>query len=143
MYMSNESPENPTTLEVTDIGDILLRPGLRPDPTREPLWAHRVTGAFGGRANGGLGCVVESLWRRYTFQREIPVTLTVKNGRWRVGRGAMCTLGQSPAPDGSLSRFLPWDETGKAVREGHLYLLEDGTAMVGYPEHMFWDSFYE
>ena len=59
---------------------------------------------------GRLCCVLGELWQRHTSRDEIPVTVSVKNGRWRVGRGAMCTLGRSPAPKGSLRRFLPWDE---------------------------------
>eukprot|EP00904_Undaria_pinnatifida_P010417 jgi/Undpi1/6505/HiC_scaffold_20.g08984.m1 len=139
-YLSNLSRKKPTTMEVTAIGDVLLSPGLYPDHQHEPLWAHRVTETFGGRANGGLGCAVEDWWQRHVMGHEIPVMLSVKNGRWRVGRGMMCTLGQSPAPKGSLRRFLPWDDRGKAVREGSLYLLDDDTFIITFGQNLLWDS---
>lgn len=139
-YMSNLCPENPTTMTVTVIGDILLSPGLYPDRNQDPLWAYRMIGSFGGLANGGPVCALENWWQRLITGHEIPATLSVKNGRWRVGRGAMCTLGRSPAPEGSLRRFLPWDERGKAVREGTLYLLDDGSAVITWGEHSLWDS---
>ena len=126
-------------MEVTEVGDVLLSPGLFPDRAQDPLWAHRVTATFGGRANGGLGCVLEDLWRRHNSRDEIPVALSVKNGRWRVGRGKMCTLGQSPAPKGSLRRFLPWDERGQAIREGSL-LLENDSAVIASGQTVLWDS---
>ena len=127
-------------MEVTEMGDVLLRAGLFPDRAQDPLWAHRVTRTFGGRANGGLGCVLEELWQRYTSRDEIPVTLSVKNGRWRVGRGPMCTLGRSPAPKGSLRRFLPWDERGQEIREGALFLLEDDSVVIAFGPNVLWDS---
>lgn len=139
-YMSNLDQKKPTTLEVTDLGDIMLSPGLYPDRQQDPLWEHRVTVTFGGRANGGLGCAVEGWWQEHIMGKEIPVMLSVKNGRWRIGRGAMCTLGRSPAPKGSLRRFLPWDERGKAVREGSLYLLDNDTMVITFGQDLLWDS---
>lgn len=97
-YMSNMYPKKPTTLEVTELGDVLLSPGRFPNRALEPLWAYRMTGTFDGRANGGLGCTLEEFWQRHSSRDEIPATLSVKNGRWRVGRGRMCTLGRSLAP---------------------------------------------
>lgn len=139
-YLSNLYPEQPTTLEITEVGDILFSPGLYPDRKQEPLWAHRVTATFAGRANGGLFCALEDFWLEHTSRDEIPVTLSVKNGRWRVGRGMLCTLGRSPAPKGSLRRFLPWDERGREVREGVLFLLEDDSAIIASGQTVLWDS---
>lgn len=134
--------KSPVTLEVTEIGDILLSPGFRPDHTQEPLWAHRATGSFGGFANGGLGCAVEAFWQRIMREEEAPTELSVKNGRWRVGRGWLCTLGRSPAPEGSLRRFLPWDARGSAIRGASLEIMEDGTAVIVSGNAIMWDSFF-
>ncbi|CAN0274018.1 unnamed protein product [Laminaria digitata] len=136
--------KSPFSLEVTEIGDILISPGHKPDRTQEPLWAHRATGSFGGVANGGLICVLEAFFQRVIMSEEEPQTeLSVKNGRWRVGRGRFCTLGQSPAPRGSLRRFIPWDERGSAIRGASLELYEDGTALIVDSEkRVLWDSYW-
>ena len=139
-HLSNLWLHKPTTMEVTEIGDVLLSPGFTPDREQDPLWAHRVMGAFGGRANGGFFCALENWLQRQINGEELQVKLTVKNGRWRVGRGAMCTLGKSPAPEGSLRRFLPWDERGQAMRAASLYLLQDDSAIIAYEQHLFWYS---
>eukprot|EP00904_Undaria_pinnatifida_P010456 jgi/Undpi1/6540/HiC_scaffold_20.g09019.m1 len=139
-HLSNLWLHKPTTMEVTEIGDVLLSPGFTPDREQDPLWAHRVMGAFGGRANGGFFCALENWLQRQINGEELQVKLTVKNGRWRVGRGAMCTLGKSPAPEGSLRRFLPWDERGQAIRAASLYLLQDDSAIIAYEQHLFWYS---
>lgn len=63
MYLSN-SPyqmETSTTLEMTELGGVLVSAGHMPDRTQEPLYAYDETGSFCGRANGCLICVVESL----------------------------------------------------------------------------------
>ncbi|CAM9287371.1 unnamed protein product, partial [Pylaiella littoralis] len=90
-------------LEVTPVGDVVLRRGDLPADSSadEPvLWAHRAVKSFDGKANGGLSCVVESWWERNVNGNRdgIPLHLTVSNGRWRVGRGRFCTVGQSPRP---------------------------------------------
>lgn len=142
--MSNPLYTNePTTLEVTELGDILVSAGPVPDRTQEPLWAYHSTGSFGGRANGGLGCALESLWQRFKGEDDIQVKLSVKNGRWRVGRGAMCTLGRSPAPKGSLRRLLPWDARGRAITKAILRLMQDGTVSISSDGTVFWDSYWD
>lgn len=138
--MSNILEEQPTTFEVTEPGDLLLSPGPFPDRAQDPLWAHRMTGTFGGRAIGGLGCALEDRLQRLTSRDAIPVRLSVKNGRWRVGRGMLCTLGRSPAPKGSFRRFLPWDERGREVREGSLMLLDEASVVITVGEDVVWDS---
>ncbi|CAN0068913.1 unnamed protein product [Ectocarpus sp. 12 AP-2014] len=100
-FLSTAPVVESANLEVTEVGDLILRQGDIPAyPTNpKPLWAHRVTGSVGGTANGGLGCALEAWWERATNGGEdmdVPVHLAVKNGRWRVGRGWMCTLGRSP-----------------------------------------------
>ena len=71
------------------------------------------------------------------------MSLSIKNGRWRVGRGKMCTLARSPAPEGSLRRFLPWDERGKAVIEASLYMVRNGHATIFSGTEVMWSSFLE
>ena len=140
MHRSNLWLHKPTTMEVTEIGGVLLSPGFTPDREQDPLWAHRVMGAFGDRANGGFFGALENWFQRQINGEEIQVKLTVKNGRWRVRRGAMCTLGKSPAPQGSLRRFIPWDERGQAIRAASLYLLQDDSAIIAFEQHLFWYS---
>lgn len=134
--------KSPFTMEVTEIGDLLISPGHRPDRTQEPLWAHRATGSVSGLTNGGLGCVVEAFWHRMMGEEDTEVTLSVKNGRWRVRRGMLCTLGSSPAPEGSFRRFIPGDERGSAIRGAFLQLLEDGTAVIDSADGILWDSYW-
>lgn len=136
-----------TNLEITEIGDILLRPGDLPaySPPGELNWVHRSMGSIGGKANGGLGCVVESWWTSNVRQAdEIPVNLSVKNGRWRIGRGRLCTMGRSPRPAGSwrvfLPGFLPGNARGKALRAASLQLLPGGNVVVASGDDVFWDS---
>lgn len=140
-------------LEINEIGDVLLRRGDLPaypnpaysDPG-EVLLAHRTTGSIGGEANGGLGCTVESWWlRNVRGAEDVPVNLSVKNGRWRVGRGRLCTMGRSPRPAGSwrafLPRFIPGNARGKALRAASLQLLPSGNVVVASGDEVFWDSY--
>ncbi|CAM9929813.1 unnamed protein product, partial [Scytosiphon promiscuus] len=103
--------------------------------------AHRATGSSGGDPNGGLGCALQSFWETLgsSSREDVPVHLTVKNGRWRVGRSALCTLGQSPKPAGSWRRHLPWDARGQAIKAASLEL-RDGTLVVASGEDIFWSS---
>ena len=130
-------------MEITEPGDILVSIGRMPDRTGELLWTFRATDAFGGVANGGLGCAFESLLQRLQGKDPIEVNLSVKNGRWRVGRGRMCTLGRSPAPAGSLRRFLPWDARGRAITSAVLHLMQDGTVLISSGDAIMWDSFWD
>ena len=140
MFLSNLNEKQPTALELTETGDVLLSAGLLPDRTQDPLWAFRSTGASGVNA---LGCSLESFWQRLWSRDETQVTLTVKNGRWRVGRGRMCTLGRSPTPEGSLRRFLPWDERGQDIINAELQLVQDGTAIIRSGSTVLWDSYWD
>ena len=143
-FMSTLPGPDSVSLSVTEIGDIVLRreePPVRSAEEAEeeqpplplPLWVHRATGSIGERANGGLMCLVESWWGRVVEERatDIPVHLSVKNGRWRVGRGGRCTLGQSPRPAGSWRVHLPWnDARGREIRAASLDLRENGELVV-------------
>lgn len=126
---------------------MLLRLGDNPDESDDGdmVWAHRSTGSIGGTVNGGLGCVVESWWRNHVLGvGDIPVNLSVKNGRWRVGRGRLCTMGKSPKPAGSwrvmLPDFVPGNDRGKALRAASLKLVEDGGLVVASGHEVFWES---
>lgn len=103
-------------LEITKIGDVILRRGDLPAYSDQgpPLWAHRATGTSdGGKADGGIGCKVESWWMHNVMEDEdIPVEMSVDRGRWRVGRGRFCTMGQSPKPDGFWKGKLPGSARG-------------------------------
>ncbi|CAN0532291.1 unnamed protein product, partial [Scytosiphon promiscuus] len=120
-------------LSIRGNGDVLLGRGDRPTSTSsdDPIWAHRATGSSGGDPNGGLGCALQSFWGTLgsSSREDAPVQLRVKNGRWRVGRGTLCTLGQSPKPAGSWRRHLPWDARGQAIKAASLEL-RDGTLVV-------------
>lgn len=143
-FMSTLPVTDSANLEVTEIGDIVLRSGDLPAyPTDEPaLWSHRATGSIGGKANGGLGCVLELLWERLANGKsdDIPVHLSVKNGRWRVGRGPLCTMGQSPKPAGAWRVHLPWDSRGKVIKAASLQLLEDNTLVLASGGEVLWSS---
>ncbi|CAM9527142.1 unnamed protein product [Ectocarpus sp. 12 AP-2014] len=56
-FLSTAPAVESANLEVTEVGDLILRQGDIPAyPTdHKPLWAHRVTGSVGVTANGGLG----------------------------------------------------------------------------------------
>ncbi|CAN0407501.1 unnamed protein product, partial [Ectocarpus sp. 12 AP-2014] len=119
-FLSTAPLVDSTNVEITEIGDVILRAGDSPacSGDKSPLWANRATGSTGDKADGGLGCVLES-WRRRMVKGtddDIPVHLYVMNGRWRVGRGRLCTMGQSPKPHGSWRANLPWDAQGQAIR---------------------------
>lgn len=141
-----------TNLAITEVGDVLLRRGDLPAYSEPdlpvhaapegPLWAHRATGSIGGKANGGLGCVVESWWSKAVRGKadDTPVHLSVKNGRWRIGRGRLCTMGKSPKPTGSWRTKLPWDARGKAIKDASLQLLDSGNLVVASGDDIFWDS---
>lgn len=140
MFLTNFNEDYPTTLEVTEIGDILITAGFFPNSTKDTLWEHRSTGPSGVHV---LGCALEAFWQRARKGGETRVSLSIKNGRWRVGRGKMCTLARSPAPEGSLRRFLPWDERGKAVIEASLYMVRNGHATIFSGTEVMWSSFLE
>lgn len=142
-YLSTSRSTTAVNLEVTAIGDILLRRGGHPadsDPA-SPLWAHRATGSFGGKADGGLGCVAESWWMRHVLEEDDnPVELTVKNGQWRVGRGRFCTMGKSPKPIGSWRVLKPFDARGETLRNASLQVLKDGKVVLASGGDVLWDS---
>ncbi|CAM9917675.1 unnamed protein product [Ectocarpus sp. 12 AP-2014] len=144
-FLSTAPVVDSANLEVTEVGDLILRQGDLPAyPTDDtPLWAHRVTGSVAGTANGGLGCAVESWWERATNGGQdmgVPVHLAVKNGRWRVGRGWMCTLGRSPRPVGGWRVHLPWDSHGKALKAASLQLRHGSVVMSTEDGHILWSS---
>ncbi|CAM9178532.1 unnamed protein product [Ectocarpus sp. 12 AP-2014] len=144
-FLSTAPVVDSANLEVTEVGDLILRQGDIPAyPTdHPPLWAHRVTGSVGGIANGGLGCALEAWWERATNGGEdmgVPVHLAVKNGRWRVGRGWMCTLGRSPRVAGGWRVHLPWDSHGKAVKAASLQLRDGSVVMATEDGHILWSS---
>ncbi|CAN0504026.1 unnamed protein product, partial [Scytosiphon promiscuus] len=103
--------------------------------------ANHATGSIGSYANGGLGCVLQSLWETLgsSPREDVPVHLRVKNGRWRVGRGALCTIGLSPKPAGSWRRHLPWDARGQAIKAASLEL-RDETFVIVSGENIYWSS---
>ncbi|CAN0104281.1 unnamed protein product [Ectocarpus sp. 6 AP-2014] len=144
-FLSTAPVVKSANLEVTEVGDLILRQGDIPAyPTDDtPLWAHRVTGSVGDTANGGLGCALEAWWERATNGGEdmgIPVHLSVKNGRWRVGRGWMCTLGRSPRVAGGWRVHLPWDSHGKAVKAASLQVRDGSAVMATEDGHILWSS---
>ncbi|CAN0175522.1 unnamed protein product [Pylaiella littoralis] len=106
-----------------------------------PVWAHRATGSIGGMANGGLGCVLQSFWETLGSRKgtDVPVHLRVKNGRWRVGRGALCVMGRSPKPAGSWRTLLPWDARGEAIKAASLEF-RGNTLVVASGQEVFWSS---
>lgn len=122
-------------VEVTDVGDLVFRKGDLPAfPTEDsPLWAYRAVGSAGGGANGGALCALVS-------RLGVPVQLSVKNGRWRVGRGALCKMGQSPKPAGSWRTHLPGDARGKAMKEASLQIRDGHTLVVASGDEVFWSS---
>eukprot|EP00752_Nemacystus_decipiens_P005979 g5400.t1 len=152
-YLSTLPALSSVNVEITEVGDIILRRGDLPaypsptgsDPEDGVLWAHRATGSVGGRANGGVGCVLESLWRRFIIGvDDVPVNLSVKHGRWRVGRGTFCTMGASSTPAGRWRVYLPhWtpgNAWGKALRAASLQLLPNGNLVVAAGAMVFWKS---
>lgn len=134
-FMSTLPLADSASLEITEIGDIVLRKGDLPAclTEDEPLWAHRAVSPVGGKANGGAMCVFKSWLGR-------PVKLTVKNGRWTVDRGFWCTMGQSPRPAGSWRCGLSWDSRGRAKREASLDVLEDDNLVVASGDEVLWSS---
>ncbi|CAM9605828.1 unnamed protein product [Ectocarpus sp. 12 AP-2014] len=144
-FLSTAPVVDSANLEVTEVGDLVLRKGDIPAyPTDDTLlWAHRVTGSVGGTANGGLGCAVEAWWERATNGGEdmgVPVHLAVKNGRWRVGRGWMCTLGRSPRVAGGWRVHLPWDSHGKAMKAASLQVRDSSEVMTTEDGHILCSS---
>ncbi|CBN79624.1 hypothetical protein Esi_0283_0017 [Ectocarpus siliculosus] len=132
-------------LEVTEVGDLVLRRGDIPayPSDHKPLWAHRVTGSVGGTANWRLGCALEVWWHRATNGGEgmgVPVHLVVKNGRWRVGRGWMCTLGRIPSVAGGWRVHLPWDSHGKTLKAALLQLCDGSVVMATGEGDVAWSS---
>ncbi|CAN0270319.1 unnamed protein product, partial [Scytosiphon promiscuus] len=127
-------------LEIRANGDVILGRGAMPflSEDKDPIWVHR---SVGGYANGGLGCVLQSFWNSLGITKwvDLRVNLRVKNGRWRVGRGALCTMGQSPRPAGSWRRFLPWDARGQAIKKAWLEL-RDETFVIVSGEEVLWSS---
>ncbi|CAN0308814.1 unnamed protein product, partial [Scytosiphon promiscuus] len=128
-FLSTVPITTSANLEIRANGDVILGRGAMPSLSedKDPIWVHRATGSVGGYANGGLGCVLQSFWKTLgiTSGVDVPVNLRVKNGRWRVGRGALCTMGQSPRPAGSWRRFLPWDARGQAIKKAWLELRDE------------------
>lgn len=139
-YLSNLNPANPVTLEATGLGDLLLTPGAVPNRKKTPKWASRTTSAWGSNANGGLLCAVEARMRGVVGKDEPETRLSVKNGRWRVGRGPLCTLCQSPRPEGSFRRFIPGDARGKAIREASLTFSDSDNLVIASGSDILWDS---
>lgn len=140
-FLSTLSGENSANVEIREIGDILLSRGDTPASSLEdpPLWGHRATGSIGGYANGGLGCVIQYFLETLGNSKRpvTPVHLRVENARWRVGRGFLCTMGQSPKPAGSWRRFQPWDTHGQAIKAAALEIRGDHL-VVAAGEEVFW-----
>lgn len=122
-------------VEVTDIGDLVFRKGDLPAfPTEDPaLWAHREIGSAWGKANGGPMCAIMT-------RLGVPVKLTVKNGRWRVGRGVLCNMAQSPKPSGSWRVHLPWNARGQVIKDASLQIKDGQTLVVASGDEVFWSS---
>ncbi|CBN78696.1 hypothetical protein Esi_0006_0033 [Ectocarpus siliculosus] len=143
-FLSTASLVDSTNVEITEIGDVIVRAGDIPafSGDKPPLWAYRATGSTGDKADGGLGCVLESWWRRMVkgTDDDIPVHLYVKNGRWRVGRGRLCTMGQSPKPHGSWRANLPWDAKGRAIKTAGLELRDGALVLVTPQGETLWSS---
>ncbi|CAM9307209.1 unnamed protein product [Ectocarpus sp. 12 AP-2014] len=143
-FLSTAPLVDSTNVEITEIGDVILRAGDIPafSGGMPPLWANRATGSTGDKADGGGGCVLESWWRRMVkgTDDDIPVHLYVKNGRWRVGRGRLCTTGQSPKPHGSWRANLPWDAQGRAIKTAALELRDSALALVTPQGEILWSS---
>ncbi|CAM9318284.1 unnamed protein product [Ectocarpus sp. 12 AP-2014] len=143
-FLSTAPLVESTNVEITEIGDIILRAGDIPafSGDKPPLWAYRATGSTGDKADGGMGCVLESWWRRIVkgTDDDIPVHLYVKNGRWRVGRGRLCTMGQSPKPHGSWRANLPWDAQGRAIKTAALELRDSAMVLVTPQGEILWSS---
>lgn len=129
-------------IEISDLGDITLSPTGNNHKDKEPVWAYRAPTTWGNRADGGIGCTAERLLRKAIGKGEIPMTLQVRNGRWRIGRGALCTLGKSSRPEGSLRSLLQDDPRGKALRTASLTVYSDRVVISSGPDVM-WDSSLE
>ncbi|CAM9842604.1 unnamed protein product, partial [Ectocarpus sp. 4 AP-2014] len=143
-FLSTAPLVDSTNVEITEIGDVILRAGDIPafSGDKPPLWTYRATGSTGDKADGGLGCVFESWWRRMIkgTDDDIPVHLYVKNGRWRVGRGRLCTMSQSPKPHGSWRANLPWDAKGRAIKTAGLELRDNAMVLVTPQGDILWSS---
>ncbi|CAM9997780.1 unnamed protein product [Pylaiella littoralis] len=142
-FLSTLPPMDSSNLEVTEVGDVILRRGDLPAYSADapPIWAHRAMGSIGGKANGGLGCVVELWWQKFVKgSNGTPVHVAVKDGRWRVGRGRLCTMGISPKPEGSWRVHLPWDAIGNAIKAASLELREDHSLVLASGEMVLWSS---
>lgn len=143
-FLSTAPLVDSANLEITEIGDVILRAGDIPafSGDEPPLWAYRATGSTGDKADGGLGCVLESWWGRVVkgANDDIPVHLCVKNGRWRVGRGRLCTMGQSPKPYGSWRANLPWDAQGRAIKTAGLEFRGSTLVLVTPQGKILWSS---
>ncbi|CAB1117662.1 unnamed protein product [Ectocarpus sp. CCAP 1310/34] len=141
-FLSTAPLVDSTNVEITEIGDVILRAGGFPafSGDKPPLWAYRATGSTGDKADGGLGCVFESWWRRMVKGTDEDVHLYVKNGRWRVGRGRLCTMGQSPRPHGSWRANLPWDAQGQAIKTAGLELRDRALVLVTPHGEILWSS---
>lgn len=116
------------SLEVTGHGDMVFREGDLPAfPTREsPDWAHRA-GAE------GVLCKVKS-WLGTQMH------VSVRNGRWTVGRGRGCTLGESPKPSDGWLAYMPGNGRGKAMRNASLQITEDRKLVLASGDTVFWRS---
>ncbi|CAN0104412.1 unnamed protein product [Ectocarpus sp. 6 AP-2014] len=143
-FLSAAPVVNSANLEVTEVRDLILRQGDIPAyPTGHTLGTPRYGVGRGYSTSGGLGCAVEARWERATNGGEdmgVPVHLAVKNGRWRVGRGWMCTLGRSPRVEGGWRVHLPWDSHRKAVKVASLQLRDSSVVMSPEDGHILWSS---
>lgn len=120
---------NSANVEVTEVGDVVFRKGDLPAfPTEDsPVWSHRAVDS------GGPMCGLMS-------RLGVPVKMTVKNGRWRVGRGALCKMTQSPKPAGSWHTYVPLSARGKAIRNASLQIRDDQTFVVASGDELFWSA---
>ncbi|CAN0403708.1 unnamed protein product [Pylaiella littoralis] len=136
-FLSTMPVVDSTNLEITEVGDVVLRHGDWPDSSmgEPPIWAHRATEPISGKAKGGLRGWLSSS----PGGKRGKVFLAVKNGRWEIRRG-YCVLEQSPKPTGSWRVYLPWDKRGRAIKAATLQLRDDDTVVVASGDEVFWSS---
>eukprot|EP00752_Nemacystus_decipiens_P002353 g2223.t1 len=134
-FLSTLPSPGSANVEVTDVGDLVFRAGDLPAfPVDDsPIWAHRATGSTGDKADGGAVCALMA-------RMGVPVELTVKNGRWRVGRGLWCKMAQSAKPAGSWRIHVPGNERGKAMKNASLQIRDGPTLVLASGDDVFWSS---
>lgn len=143
-FLSTRPLLRSANLEVTERGDLVPRSGdLSGYPSQEsPLWDHRATGSspVGGEADnrggGGALCRLES----WLLGEGVSVKLLAKNGRWRVGRSWLCTLSQSPKPEGSWRVYRPRNARGRVIRDASLRVTEEQTLVVAAGDDVMGNS---